>query len=134
METENWVQEQLNHLMAASKDYRQKALFQETKKLFQEQYQRIEQMEGELDGRIWSPKEWSDYIAAATLPYFDCQLRETGASPEFRRYSELFSGKRSFVVVGGGSYRCTPASRSLDGAAYAYSVSLIRSAAAGRAL
>lgn len=60
METENWVQEQLNHLMAASKDYLQKALFQETKKLFQEQYQRIEQMEGELDGRIWSPKEWSD--------------------------------------------------------------------------
>ena len=60
METENWVQEQLNHLMAASKEYRKKALFQETKKLFQEQYQRIEQMEGELDGRIWSPTEWSD--------------------------------------------------------------------------
>ncbi|HEX5351427.1 MAG TPA: hypothetical protein VFW58_07355 [Trichococcus sp.] len=59
METENWAQEQLDHLVEASKDYRQKALFQETKKLFQDQYQRMEQMEGELDGRMWSPKEWS---------------------------------------------------------------------------
>ena len=60
METENLVQEQLDHLVEASKDYRQKALFQETKKLFQEQHQRMEQMEGELDGRMWSPKEWSN--------------------------------------------------------------------------
>ncbi|CZR03701.1 hypothetical protein [Trichococcus ilyis] len=60
METENWVQERLDCLIEASRDYRQKALFQETKKLFQEQYQRIEQMQGELDGRMWSPKEWSD--------------------------------------------------------------------------
>ena len=51
MNTEKWVQEQLDHLVAASKDYRQKALFQETKKLFREQYERMEQMEGELDGR-----------------------------------------------------------------------------------
>ena len=60
METENWVQEQLDHLVAVSQDYRQKALFQETKKLFQEQHQRMEQMEGELDGRMWSPNEWSN--------------------------------------------------------------------------
>nr|WP_319216633.1 hypothetical protein [uncultured Trichococcus sp.] len=60
METENWVQEQLDRLVEASRDYRQKALFQETKKLFQEQYQRMEQMQGELEGRIWSPKEWSN--------------------------------------------------------------------------
>ena len=59
METENWAQKQLDHLVETSKDYRQKALFQETKKLFQDQYQRMEQMEGELDGRIWSPKGWS---------------------------------------------------------------------------
>lgn len=60
METENWAQKQLDHLVEMSKDYRQKALFQETKKLFQDQYQRMEQMEGELDGRMWSPKEWSN--------------------------------------------------------------------------
>lgn len=60
METENWAQEQLDHLVETGKDYRQKALFQETKKLFQDQYQRMEQMEGELDGRMWSPKEWSN--------------------------------------------------------------------------
>ncbi len=60
MDTENWVQERLDYLAEASKDYRQKALFEETKKLFQEQHQRLEQMEGELDGRMWSPKEWSN--------------------------------------------------------------------------
>lgn len=60
MGTEKWVQERLDHLIEASRDYRQKALFQETKRLFQEQYQRMEQMQGELDGRMWSPKEWSN--------------------------------------------------------------------------
>lgn len=58
METEQWVLAQLDHLAEQSRDYRQKALFQETKKLFREQYQRIEQAEGELDGRVWSPKDW----------------------------------------------------------------------------
>ena len=58
METEQWVLEQLDYLNEQSRDYRQKALFQETKKLFQEQYQRIGQAEGELDGRMWSPKDW----------------------------------------------------------------------------
>ncbi|CZQ93022.1 Hypothetical protein Tpal_1575 [Trichococcus palustris] len=59
METKQWVLEQLDYLNGQSRDYRQKALFQETKKLFQEQYQRIGQAEGELDGRMWSPKDWS---------------------------------------------------------------------------
>lgn len=50
--------EQIADLEKKSTDYRQKALFQEFAELIKEQYQRIRQTEGEIDGRIWSPKEW----------------------------------------------------------------------------
>lgn len=59
METQDWMLEQIHDLEARSRDYRQKALFQEFAKVIEEQYKRIKQAEGEVDGRMWSPKEWS---------------------------------------------------------------------------
>lgn len=58
MNHEEWMMEQIALLQEKSTDYRQKALFQEFAKLIKEQYKRIGQAEGEIDGRMWSPKEW----------------------------------------------------------------------------
>ncbi|UJF16184.1 hypothetical protein LZ578_03365 [Jeotgalibaca sp. MA1X17-3] len=58
MEHEEWMKQQIKELERKSSDYRQKALYQEFLKLIEEQYKRIEQTEGEIDGRMWSPKEW----------------------------------------------------------------------------
>lgn len=58
MEQKEWMLSQINYLKEISKDYRQIALYQEFGELIQEQYKRIEQAEGEIDGRSWSPKEW----------------------------------------------------------------------------
>lgn len=43
-----------------SRDYKQKALLAAAKRLIQEQTVRIQQMEGELDGTLWSPRNWSE--------------------------------------------------------------------------
>lgn len=58
METEQWLLEQIEDIKNKSTDYRQIALYQEFATLIKEQYKRIEQTEGEIDGRMWSPKEW----------------------------------------------------------------------------
>lgn len=59
MQTQEWMLEQVRGLEERSTDYRQKALFQEFAKVIEEQFKRIEQAQGEVDGRMWSPKEWS---------------------------------------------------------------------------
>lgn len=53
-----WYLEQLDTLIQASQDYRQKALLEGTKKLLEEQEERLSQMAGQLDGSLWSPQEW----------------------------------------------------------------------------
>lgn len=58
MDHEEWMKQQIELLEKKSTDYRQKALYQEFFKLIEEQYKRIKQTEGEIDGRMWSPKEW----------------------------------------------------------------------------
>lgn len=60
MEEQNWIMEQLNQAFDESRDYQQKALILATKELIQEQYERIEQMKGELDGTLWSPRSWNE--------------------------------------------------------------------------
>lgn len=60
MEQRDWMLTQIEYLQEKSSDYRQIALYQEFAKLINEQYKRIEQAEGEIDGRAWSPKEWGD--------------------------------------------------------------------------
>lgn len=58
MDRKEWLLEQIKEIKNSSKDYRQIALYQEFEELIKEQYKRIEQTEGEIDGRMWSPKEW----------------------------------------------------------------------------
>ena len=53
-----WIEAQLEKAVEDSRDYEQKALLLATKALIEEQYTRIEQMQGELDGTMWSPKNW----------------------------------------------------------------------------
>ena len=58
MSESNWTVEQLEHLFEVSQDYKQKALLQATIKLIKEQNKRKEQLQGELDGTLWSPGNW----------------------------------------------------------------------------
>ena len=41
------------------KEYKERALLMAAKILLLEQAKRIEQAHGELDGRMWSPENWS---------------------------------------------------------------------------
>lgn len=58
MSEREWITEELEKAFDNSQDYEQKALLLAVKKLLEEQYTRIEQMHGEVDGTMWSPKEW----------------------------------------------------------------------------
>lgn len=58
METTNWLIRELTDLAIASQDYKQKALFLSAIELVKEQEHRQEQLEGELDGTLWSPNKW----------------------------------------------------------------------------
>lgn len=58
MEQKEWMLSQIKDLQQKSTDYRQIALFQALEKLIQEQYKRMEQAQGEIDGRMWSPNKW----------------------------------------------------------------------------
>lgn len=59
MEDEHWIINQLEHLFTESRDYKQKALLQAAKELLIEQKKRKEQLQGELDGTLWSPGNWN---------------------------------------------------------------------------
>lgn len=56
--TDNWVSTLVDNLKASSRDYREKALLDAALALYLEQEQRKEQLEGQLDGTLWSPKNW----------------------------------------------------------------------------
>jgi len=53
-----WIQSQLDQLFEQSTDYKQKALLFGIKELIEEQDIRKEQIQGELDGTLWSPQNW----------------------------------------------------------------------------
>lgn len=53
-----WTTQQIDQLIDASSDYKEKALLNEMKSLIKEQEKRKEQNQGELDGSLWSPGEW----------------------------------------------------------------------------
>lgn len=55
---DNDWQERIDLMIAASQDYCEKAYIISLKELLLEEIKRIEQMKGELDGRMWSPKTW----------------------------------------------------------------------------
>lgn len=53
-----WALAQLDQLEAGSHDYKQKALLLGMKDLLLEQQKRTEQIQGQLDGTLWSPNDW----------------------------------------------------------------------------
>lgn len=59
MEENQWLIKQLEQLEKDSRDYKQKALLQATMALLEEQKKRREQLQGELDGTLWSPGNWN---------------------------------------------------------------------------
>ena len=58
MEEKNWLMIEIDELLTQVSSYEEKALYASLKKLVSEQYNRLEQLEGQLDGTLWSPKEW----------------------------------------------------------------------------
>ena len=60
MEQKEWLLQELERVIQTSRDYKQKALLKAVKDLINEQVERIRQMEGELDGSLWSPRNWSE--------------------------------------------------------------------------
>ena len=55
---EEWLFAQLNDLFEKSQDYKQKAFFLGLKELMMEQEKRKGQLQGQLDGELWSPRKW----------------------------------------------------------------------------
>ncbi|MCC5889979.1 MAG: hypothetical protein JJU01_05410 [Alkalibacterium sp.] len=58
MEEKEWATQELKRLFEKSQDYKQKALLQAAVTLLDEQETRKEQLQGQLDGTLWSPGNW----------------------------------------------------------------------------
>lgn len=58
MEEREWILSELSLLQKEEQSYEVQAFLSELKMILDEQYKRIEQAEGEIDGLLWSPKEW----------------------------------------------------------------------------
>lgn len=53
-----WLIKEIQSAKKSAQSYEENAFFQELEVIVREQYKRIEQAEGELDGSLWSPKRW----------------------------------------------------------------------------
>ncbi|WP_238985057.1 hypothetical protein [Bacillus kwashiorkori] len=60
LERKEWILQELQRVYDQSQNYMEVALIKATQSILLEQYKRIEQMEGEMDGTLWSPKRWSE--------------------------------------------------------------------------
>ncbi|MGY3704439.1 hypothetical protein [Vagococcus martis] len=58
MEEKEWILSELSLLQTKEQSYEVQAFLSELEFILKEQYKRIEQAEGEIDGLLWSPKEW----------------------------------------------------------------------------
>ncbi|WP_283679003.1 hypothetical protein [Lentilactobacillus sp. Marseille-Q4993] len=60
MEDENlaWLLSQLKELESQQVSFVNKSILRQAGKIASEQSKRIEQAEGELDGRMWNPGKW----------------------------------------------------------------------------
>ncbi|SDK87308.1 hypothetical protein [Alkalibacterium thalassium] len=58
MDEQDWIIRELEQLFDSSRDYKQKALLKAAADLIREQKTRKEQLQGELDGTLWSPGNW----------------------------------------------------------------------------
>ncbi|WP_208559857.1 hypothetical protein [Marinilactibacillus kalidii] len=59
MDEQEWLVSKLKELIENSKDYKQKALLNAVIDMIKEQEKRKEQMQGQLDGTLWSPGNWN---------------------------------------------------------------------------
>ena len=55
LEKTEWILHELQRIYDKSNDYNEVTLIKATQDIIREQAKRIEQMEGEIDGTIWSP-------------------------------------------------------------------------------
>ena len=60
MEKEEWILVELERSYDNSQDYKLAALIRATQNIIKEQGKRMVQMEGEIDGTLWSPKRWGE--------------------------------------------------------------------------
>ena len=52
------MEEQIVTWQEGCQDYKERAFLEACKQLLLEQQQRIDYYKGQLDGQLWSPKEW----------------------------------------------------------------------------
>lgn len=60
MEKDEWILEELQRIYDQSQNYNQMALIKATQAIIKEQAERIVQMEGNIDGTLWSPRKWNE--------------------------------------------------------------------------
>lgn len=58
MMEQEWLEQQLNEWITTCPDYKERAFLVYSKQVLLEQLKRIQQQQGQLDGQLWSPKEW----------------------------------------------------------------------------
>lgn len=56
----NPYQDYIQDWQAQVSDYPSQALLQVASDLYQQQEDRLRQLEGQLDGSMWSPKDWQN--------------------------------------------------------------------------
>lgn len=60
MEREEWLLHELQKIYDKTSDYNEATLIKAAQEIIKEQEKRIYQMEGEIDGTLWSPKKWGN--------------------------------------------------------------------------
>ncbi|UQS81635.1 hypothetical protein MOO45_05300 [Bombilactobacillus folatiphilus] len=57
-ENNQWLLQQLDDLIKNEPQYEQRALLEGLKKIINEQDLRLEQLQNEIDGRLWNHDQW----------------------------------------------------------------------------
>ncbi|WP_228552266.1 hypothetical protein [Gracilibacillus salitolerans] len=60
MEENEWMIHQLQQVFDRTDDYYQRTLIKAAQDIIEEQERRMDQMEGEMEGTIWSPRKWRE--------------------------------------------------------------------------
>lgn len=58
MTREDWMLHEIENVLKEPLNYEEQALLLSLKEVVQTQYHRLTLAEGELDGTLWSPKNW----------------------------------------------------------------------------
>ncbi|PMD67852.1 hypothetical protein [Companilactobacillus nuruki] len=53
-----WLNQQVDELSQKQKEYKNRAFLVAMKKMVEEQSKRLEQLQGEVDGRLWNHEQW----------------------------------------------------------------------------